>query len=142
MLARHFAVLRPHTANKMLRLAISKRPMPTAPVMSIPLIPFALRCQGSFDPGLRVFNGQRRAVDFARCSLARPSGVSRRFRADARGFPILVARESDLDANDGPLPFFFGVSELEARTPFDSRPERFCDFAVQAKSSLRRTFST
>jgi hypothetical protein len=108
MLARHFAVLRPHTANKMLRLAISKRPMPTAPVMSIPLIPFALRCQGSFDPGLRVFNGQRRAVDFARCSLARPSGVSRRFRADARGFPILVARESDLDANDGPLPFFSG----------------------------------
>lgn len=70
--------LRPHTANKMLRLAISKRQMPYGTRMSIPPIPFALRCQGSCDPGPRVFNGQRRAVDFARCSLARPSRVIRR----------------------------------------------------------------
>lgn len=134
-------LLRPHSANKMLRLAISKRQMPYGTRMSIPPIPFALRRPGSCEPEPRVFNGQRRAVDFARCSLARPSRVIRRIRADARGFPILVARESDLDANDGPLPFS-GYPSSKARTPFDSRPERFGDFAVQAKSSLRRTFST
>lgn len=57
MLARHCTVLRPHMANKMLRLAISKRQMPYGTRMSIPPIPFALRCPGSFDPEPRVSMG-------------------------------------------------------------------------------------